>query len=424
VYAAVSDVASGVVVPRVAMQPAPSPEPTRAFLPYLEGMRGFFSLYIAVIHGCFYVLKLHPSLPSLPLVITQLDVVVLFIVISGYVLGLPVARAGQVFRGGLATFAQRRALRILPAYYAALILSIPISLYYHAAEGDPLGFKPLLAAIALHVTMLHDVSNRFIYTLDPPMWSIAIEAQIYVLFPFLLVPLARRFGFRAMVVAGFALGLIPTAAAALHHAFGRYWMSNGCFWFIGEFALGYAAANVCVDTRPGARRFVDRWPWQTLALALMAPVFAAVSTSSPVGALNGNGWLIDILLGLALVCQFTADERARRQGRKTWFERFFLWKPLLVVGTFSYSFYLVHEPIIMLFTTFARPDWSIAATIALVAFSIVVALAAAYGFYFAVERPFLTAYRRRGDAQSLRSARVAEIADPVAGAPGAAPTGD
>lgn len=419
-----SDIAHDAVAPRAAVELAPSPEPTRTFLPYLEGMRGFFSLYIAVIHGCFYVLKLRPALPALPLVVTQLDVVVLFIVISGYVLGLPVARAGQRFRGGLATFAQRRALRILPAYYAALVVSIPISLFFHASEGSPLELKALLKSIALHVVMLHDVSNRFIYTLDPPMWSIAIEVQIYLLFPFVLVPLARRLGFRAMVVGGFALGLIPTLVAALHHTFGRYWMSNGCFWFIGEFALGYAAANLCIDARPAARRFVDRWPWQTLAVGLLVPVFAAVATTSPVGALNGNGWLIDILLGLALVCQFTADERARRQGRKTWFERFFLWKPLLVVGTFSYSFYLVHEPIIMLFTTFARPDWSIGATIALVALSVVVALVAAYGFYLAVERPFLTAYRRRGDAQSLRSARVAEIADPVVRAPGAEPTGD
>jgi peptidoglycan/LPS O-acetylase OafA/YrhL len=245
-----------------------------------------------------------------------------------------------------------------------------------------------------------------------------------VLFPFMLVPLARRFGFSAMVIAGFALGLIPTLVGALHHHFGHYWMSNGCFWFIGEFALGYAAANVGVSRGAATQRFVDRGPWQTLTVVLIALAIAGASTTSHVGPLNGNPWLIDILLGLGLVCQFTADERARRQGRKTWFERFFLWKPLIILGTFSYSFYLIHVPLIMLVTTFVRDGSSNVQVIALGILSVLFSLVAAYGFYLAVERPFLTTYRRRGDAQSLRSARVAEIADPVGPVAGAAPTGD
>jgi peptidoglycan/LPS O-acetylase OafA/YrhL len=61
--------------------------------------------------------------------------------------------------------------------------------------------------------------------------------------------------------------------------------------------------------------------------------------------------------------------------------------------------------------------------VALCGAGVAVALVVAYGFYLAVERPFMTQYRRQGDAESLRSTAVREIPDAPLAARGPA-TGD
>jgi peptidoglycan/LPS O-acetylase OafA/YrhL len=411
---------------------APSTPPsatTRKFLPYFEGIRGFFAMYVALVHFWYRLTEIRPNLfqytPFLDhFVAFGHNVIGIFIVISGYVIGLPVARDGQTFRGGLGVFAKRRMLRILPAYYAALAIAIPISFVVLPHYSEGLALKRQLVSIALHLTMLHNFFNGVIETIDSPMWSVAVECDIYILFPFLLVPVARRFGFVAMVVVAFAVGLLPTLVGALRHEGEYYKLSESCFWYLGLFALGYAAANVSVDRRPHMRERFMRWPWGWLALGSALLVMVEVVAAPPRDMLHGSRWLADIFLGLAVAAQFTADARAREQGRSTWCERFFSLRPLLFLGTFSYSFYLVHFPIIDFVASFSRAAWSDAQVAALCAAGLLVSLAVAYIFYVAIERPCMTAYRRRGDAQTLRSTRVAEIPDQVAAASGTTATGD
>ncbi len=88
--------------------------------------------------------------------------------------------------------------------------------------------------------------------------------------------------------------------------------------------------------------------------------------------------------------------------------RFLALRPIVFLGTFSYSLYLIHAPIVdltaaLLVRAHAAPLESAAVWSAL----IVAIVAAAYAFYRVFERPFLSeAFRRaidadveRGDAQ-------------------------
>src|SRR5436853_35532 len=50
--------------------------------------------------------------------------VVVFIVLSGFCLMLPVVRGDGTLRGGIAAFFKRRTLRIVPPYYVAIGLSL------------------------------------------------------------------------------------------------------------------------------------------------------------------------------------------------------------------------------------------------------------------------------------------------------------
>jgi peptidoglycan/LPS O-acetylase OafA/YrhL len=412
---------SSTALPDRELSVPPASAKARTFLPYLEGMRGFFSIYIALSHVLYRLTSLRPGAFPIPphFIAFSHNSIAIFIVISGYVLGLPVARDGQTFRGGLRTYAKRRAFRILPAYYAALALAIPIAFFVtpiYAGAGHPemaLTHHQFIVSTILHSFLLQNISNSLIDTIDGPMWSIAIECDCYILFPLVFVPLARRFGFSRMVVCAFGIGLLPVLVGALRHQGTNFHFASSCPWYIGLFALGYAAANFSVENRAAAIQRLERWPWALFALVFTVAMIVSIALTplDPAQENNGNRWFADILIGLALASQFTADAQARKAGRRTWFEALFTFRPLLIVGTFSYSFYLVHLPIIDVVMSVTKPDWSIAQVVGLGAIAFLAAIAFAYVFYCLIERPSMTAYRKRGDKQLLRTAQAQEIPD-------------
>src|SRR3954467_9260780 len=95
----------------------------------LDGLRGLAALFV-VVHHVF--LRAFPGYPAdhAPLwaawLIYGRFAVGVFIVLSGFPLPLaPAARGWQ--RGGVGGFAGRRIRRILPAYWAALALSVAVA---------------------------------------------------------------------------------------------------------------------------------------------------------------------------------------------------------------------------------------------------------------------------------------------------------
>jgi peptidoglycan/LPS O-acetylase OafA/YrhL len=68
------------------------------------------------------------------------------------------------------------------------------------------------------------------------------------------------------------------------------------------------------------------------------------------------------------------------------------WKPLVTVGAFSYSFYLIHAPLLQLLWQYVAHPLGLdsPATFAvLMTLGLALVLAASYGFYRLLERPFL-----------------------------------
>src|SRR5688572_10670209 len=106
-------------------------DPTRR-LPFLDGLRGLASLYVLLFHQMTLTIYGHGELTGVMKVLRAWFgeghfSVVFFIVLSGFSLMLPLARGGvETLRGKLAQFAFRRARRIMPPYYAALVLSIAV----------------------------------------------------------------------------------------------------------------------------------------------------------------------------------------------------------------------------------------------------------------------------------------------------------
>jgi peptidoglycan/LPS O-acetylase OafA/YrhL len=116
--------------------------------------------------------------------------VCLFFVLSGALLALPFWQrflAGQA-PPSLRIYALRRAARIVPGYYAALLLSIPLTLACMPQAEHVWG--RLVAGLGF-VSAFHYVSF-FPSEFNPVLWSISLEVSCYLLLPALLWGLWRR----------------------------------------------------------------------------------------------------------------------------------------------------------------------------------------------------------------------------------------
>src|SRR5438477_5975979 len=197
--------------------PAPA-EPGR--VAGVDGIRGLAALYVLVHHCWLLTFHGYPA-NSGPawlgwLLYGRLGVV-LFLTLSGFSLALSPARHGWEL-GGVARFARRRAWRILPPYWAALVLSLVIA---WLVTPQPHSAPPTLRSVAVYGLLLQDVTTAPVP--NGAFWSIAVEAELYLAFPLLLL-LRRRFGAMAMLAAVavpvVALGLLRPGLSTVDRATG------------------------------------------------------------------------------------------------------------------------------------------------------------------------------------------------------------
>ena len=204
------------------------------FIPHVEGLRGAAALSVLLGH-LYFLMWGYAPFRDLADHISVLEFgwigVSAFIVISGYCLALPIVD-GKPFDS--LAFANRRIRRILPAYLVALVFSVPF-LYYGASVS---GWWPssdyVIQRLLVHLLMAQDlVPVPPIRDLDGPMWSVALEMQIYAVFALAMVPIwKRRSGVSVLL---FAL-VLTLALIFLWPAFPRP-------WFLILFAFGILAAE-------------------------------------------------------------------------------------------------------------------------------------------------------------------------------------
>src|SRR4051812_40755494 len=215
-----------------------SAPPQRSRLAGLDGVRGLAALFV-VLHHCY--LMSYPGYPHntgpswLAWLLYGHLAVVVFIALSGFSLAVAPARKGWQL-GGKARFAHRRAWRILPPYWAALVFSLIIA---WAVIPQPGSAPPDAKAVVVYGLLLQDVFGSPVP--NGAFWSIAVEAQLYLFFPLLLLVL-RRAGAVAMVPAVPAVvapvGLLPPHVPAVSA------MMRLTPQFAVLFALGIATASV------------------------------------------------------------------------------------------------------------------------------------------------------------------------------------
>lgn len=352
---------------------------TRQRFDYLDGIRALAALFVLVHHSWLAVFTSFPRNdgPSwLGWMLYGHMAVSVFIVVSGFSLSIAPARHDMRLPGTTGQFLARRGWRILPTYWAALALTCVV---YGVVTADQTGATVNPKAIAVHALLLQDVVDST--KPNGAFWSIAVEWQIYFLFPIMLY-LCRRYSASRMVAGIFVLVVLGYELALHLSPFERF--LNITPQYVVLFAMGVLAASLL---RAEPARAVPR---ALLPLAcLLALSFVGLCWW------RGSVWVVDrffwadLLVGAAVAALIGGLALGRGRGASSVLGT----RALAGVGAYSYSIYLIHAPILWLVWHYVVAPMNLAPTLRLFTLLGVTGpsvLVLSWAFYRVFELPFLT----------------------------------
>jgi peptidoglycan/LPS O-acetylase OafA/YrhL len=297
----------------------------------LDGLRGLCALYVMLFHCWAYTFRGFPRYRG-PDWLSWLGFgrlsVVLFLVLSGFSLALGAARNDWRL-GSLAGYARRRAWRILPAYWAALAFSLVIA---WTVVRQPHSAEPTAESVVVYTLLLQDLWTA--PTPNGAFWSIGVEALLYGVLPLLLI-LSRRLG-PAVMLAVVSVPVIVIGFVVFDGSppQGDNWLAPH---LVPAFAAGVLAAGVVA-----ADDHLRRLPWAVLSLLAAIPAGALILH-------QGSRWMVNhyYWVDLAVVPTMTLFLLAVTSGRPAVLVQLLDSAPLRRLGSFSYSLYLIHLPIVV-----------------------------------------------------------------------------
>jgi len=326
------------------------PEPVKRGQRYMPGLDGLRAIAVLA------VIAFHLGYGWAP---GGLLGVGIFFTLSGYL--ITDILLSQLNRGHvrLAQFWLARARRLLPALF--LMLTIVVAWVTIFGPAQPQQFRDAVVANAFYVgnwqLIFGDVS--YFARFAPPgplnhLWSLAIEEQFYILWPFLLllgVKLVRETPTKAglrprLALATIGLGIVSAILmAVLYHpsldpSRVYYGTDTRAFelLFGGALAMVWPSRKLSPRIPVGARNLLDGLG--VLGLAAIALLIWQTDQYSPF--LYRGGFVV-LSLATVLVLAPLAHP-ACQLGRVLG------WEPLRWVGVRSYGIYLWHFPIIVLTT--------------------------------------------------------------------------
>ena len=314
------------------LAPAPAPvRPRPRRLAGLDGLRGLAAVYVVIYHVFLRAFHGYP-VDRVPFWASWFGygrfAVVVFIVLSGFSLSLSPARHGWRL-DAISRFAQRRAWRILPAYWAALAFSLAVAWLIVPQPGNGV---PDAKSVIVNGLLVQNIVSA--HSPNGAFWSMAVEAQLYLLFPLLLV-IVRQWSGIVMVA---IVTLVVAAVGVIGPRVGLdTFVIHSPPDLAALFAVGILTAGIVRAGQP--RR---SWPWPWLALAALAPVLATIWWQGSAWTLDHLFW-IDLALGPAIACLLAG----LASGRPAPLLRVLDTRPMRELGLSSYSLYLTHAPILV-----------------------------------------------------------------------------
>jgi peptidoglycan/LPS O-acetylase OafA/YrhL len=252
------------------------------------------------------------------------DAVIVFFVLSGYLVGGAVLRLDMKSSDDLRAYWIDRAVRIGPVLIATTAFSTALQ---HAAplfECNDTTTTVLGNALAFQNLLVRPLCNNL------PLWSISNEVVYYLVFPVMVAAFLRLFSIwlaisimGVMLVCILALSLTPLDESNIVLDF-PFWLIGTALWFV-----------------PGDFR---RWRWLALLMVAGALLFGRLDVG------KNHFWFRDLFLAVGfsfLLVTFLNQLMPQSGVRATIASYFVNWSRWF--AELSFSLYVIHYPLIRLY---------------------------------------------------------------------------
>jgi peptidoglycan/LPS O-acetylase OafA/YrhL len=323
----------------------------------------------------------------------------IFFVISGYLIGGIILRETTNGHFDFAGFYALRARRILPALFLVVLLTCLVGWFLlSASEYRAVGSTAAASFLAVSNFSFWRFQDYFASDarFNPLLmtWSLGVEEQFYILFPFLVIAITRFAPTKLLV----ALGTVTLASFVLALWWIRFF-PMAAFYLLPARAweLGVGGTLAAWEHKRSSPLFSllknSRLHWVEEALAWLGLTLVAVSAIAFDETISVPGLAIVLaVLGTTLLIN----------TQTSWVNtRLLSNRPIVFVGLISYSWYLWHWPVISYLRIIVPTIPSVRTLVLVAAISFVIAV---FSWWF-VERPFRRA--KLGASQTLRSYAVA-----------------
>ena len=354
---------------------------TLTHLPSLDGWRALSIIFVLGAHST-HAEGFPPSLTkTFNYMFDGVMGVRIFFVVSGLLITwLMLREEEKTQKVNLRNFYIRRALRILPVYLAFLAVIAGIQ-YFTPCDHSPGTWISNLT----FTRNFFPEGNR----ISQHLWSLSVEEQFYLIWPFVFVWLAPavRTRFMPAIVVG---AILTSFAARLLPVFHLPFQFTTFFNHVDALAIGCMAA-ILLSTRQQWLRSMNSsrpaWFFAAGVLLFIEPyvVYWLTSRSWAPPALRSFGWFGSFVLGPT--CQVTAFAVFILQSillPSRGLYRCFNWRPVAMFGALSYSIYIWQQLFFIHPAEFGmQPVWWLSYPLWLVP----VLIAAVISYHF-LEKPF------------------------------------
>ncbi|WP_072037559.1 acyltransferase [Flavihumibacter sp. ZG627] len=247
----------------------------------------------------------------------------LFLLISGYVIHRNFLNHGSNFQAG--TYFSKRFWRIYPPYIITLAATVLMIAGLRAYVQTSEGFIDLLQ----HVFLVHNFSEKNIYGINPSLWSLALEMQLYLLYPiFLIIRKLKGVGFAFIISILLAIVLKVfenRLTDGYYHA--SYYFSTGALWY-----------NWCAGALMAEYHLSKKQLFSSSA-GLVSIGAMIIYMGSRYFEFHPNLMLFTaVLFWTAFMEWYLLKPIQKTTG--------LAYRALVSMGICSYSLYLIHQPII------------------------------------------------------------------------------
>jgi peptidoglycan/LPS O-acetylase OafA/YrhL len=354
---------------------------------YIPGLDGLRALAVLAVLGYHLLPNVFPG---------GFIGVDIFFVISGFLITTLLmkeyARTGRI---NFHTFWVRRARRLLPALFLVVVAASAVAFFVRGDILVGLG-RQILGAVTFSNNWVEVAAGSNYFDANSPhlftnLWSLAVEEQFYVVWPFVLtgvlaMGLAVRHSRKAVLL---ALGLAAFSAilmAFLYHTTNQTRVYYGTDTHLFGLMIGAALAFWSSSKASGhaLRRLSQPFLWlgrkrylQPMGVVALLGIVVFIIAVRDSAAIIYYG-------GLAGVCLLSAAALVAIVSKRGRLQCIFTWRPLEWVGERSYGIYLWHWPLLVLFgqaLPAAVPDWMVSTV------TFIVTMACAALSYRYVEAP-------------------------------------